>query len=287
MSVPHVATIHGGDIFTFQGRILRLFKQAALRLSDAVTVNSQATEDAVRAMAVKLPMLARIPMGVETRRPVAADAVSLLRRKFCRNAGPLLITIGRLIAEKGIGDVIEAVDTLRTRLPDISLMILGEGQDQEMFQNEVRRLGLAERVHFLGWVQHDRVPVYLSAADIFVGASRPSREGWIEAQGLTFLEAMAVGTPVIGTKLGGITDAIVDEETGLLVNAGAPEELAETIYRLYNEPWLREKISSQAKLIVKQRFSRKVSAERFSTLFQEVSLRRSRKKIKNTSTSGE
>jgi glycosyltransferase involved in cell wall biosynthesis len=158
MAVPYVATIHGGDIFTLRGRILRLFKRAALRLSDAVTVNSRATEGAVRAMGVKLSMLVRIPMGVKTRHSI-----------------------------------------------------------------------------------------------------------------------------VIGTKLGGVTDAVV-KKTGLLVNAGVPEELAEAISRLRNEPRLREQISSKVKSVVQQRFSREVSAKCFSTVFQQLSAWRSRKQAKNTST---
>ena len=77
------------------------------------------------------------------------------------------------------------------------------------------------RVFFTGWIDPELMPAYLAAADVFAGPSRRASDGLIEAQGLAFLEAMAVGTPVVATRIGGIVDAVVHEKTGLLVDEGS------------------------------------------------------------------
>jgi glycosyltransferase involved in cell wall biosynthesis len=271
--VPHVVTVHGGDLFALRGRTMSALKRLALARADAVTVNSSFTERGVSDLVPEQDKVRRIPMGVDVglASKRSAERARALRERHRRGAGPLLVTVGRLVEEKGVDDVIRAVDLLRDQRPDVSLIVVGEGQDRGALEGLVAELGIGEHVRFLGWVEPDEVRACMAAADAFVGASRTGPDGWVEAQGLTFLESMAVGTPVVATRLGGIVDSVEDGETGLLVNERAPEEIAEAVGRIIHEPDLAPRLVAAASLRVRASFSREASAASFAELFSSVS----------------
>lgn len=264
---PVVITVHGGDVFGLRGRLMAWFKRLALRRATAVTVNSSATEAAVLEIAPGLPSIHRIPMGVSVpASPIEADAATL-RNRFRRGEGPLLVFVGRLVEEKGISDLIRAVALLVAELPNATVMILGDGQERADIEALASRLDVSDRVHFLGWVESEQVPAYLAAADIFVGPSKRAANGWVEAQGLTFVEAMLARTPVIATRSGGIPDAVRHEETGLLVSENAPEEIARAVEELHNDRSLACRLAKAGYALALDKFTRERSAEAFDELF--------------------
>jgi glycosyltransferase involved in cell wall biosynthesis len=265
--IPHVITVHGSDAFGLQGKVLSAFKRFSLSGADAVTVNSSATKKQVLTIAPQIPEPRLIPMGVSTIEPDQQRAVDL-RSKYREGNGPLLVFVGRLVYEKGVDDLIYAIANIKNHLPNVRALIIGEGQIRSDLEKLANNLEIADRVVFVGWVEPSDVPNYLAAADIFVGPSKQSPDGRVEAQGLTFLEAMAAGTVVIATAIGGITDSVTHEKTGLLVPANSPEAIAESILRLENDSALKESLAAQAKKVVNQ-FSRKASAFKFSELFKE------------------
>ena len=268
--VPHVLTVHGGDVFALRGSILRPFKRFAIRYADAVTVNSTATETAVRAIAPAIRNLRRIPMGVSGFDLPATSRVQKLREKYRQGSGPLLLFLGRVVEEKGVGDVIRALTLLLPHFPDATAVIAGDGQDRARMETLARDLGVPDRVMFVGWVAAEEAPDYLSAADVFIGPSKPAPDGWVEAQGLTYAEAMLARTPVIATPVGGIIDLVRHEETGLLVSVSAPQEIAAAIQRLIEEPNLADRLSKAGHALVQEKFTRRVSAEAFSELFDSL-----------------
>jgi glycosyltransferase involved in cell wall biosynthesis len=280
--VPVVVTVHGGDIFGLRGAMLRWFKKFTFRHAFAVTANSSVTEAAVREVVGADCNIHRIPMGVavpdlgatsETRDVGGLGggfARTELRRRHARGNGPLLIFVGRVIEEKGVEDLIRAVALLRTELPDLTLLVVGDGPTRNAFEDLVLSLDVADRVHFTGWVQNEQVSAFLAASDIFVGPSKPAPDGWIEAQGLTFCEAMAAGLPVIATRSGGIVDIVKDGETGLLVDTGAPDQIAAAIRRLVREPELGYRLAVSGQQWVRENFSRKATAEKFLSLFSDL-----------------
>ena len=275
LHIPHLLTVHGGDVFALRGRFLAGFKKFALRHADAVTVNSAATRNAVTAIAPRLAALYTLPMGVAETRPDPA-VVAGLRSRHRRDKGPLLVFVGRLVYEKGVDDLIHAVAALAPRSPDVTAVIVGEGQDQARLEKMVRDLGVADRIAFAGWVAPEQVPNYLAAADAFVGPSKRAPDGWIEAQGLAFIEAMLAGTPVIATRLGGIPDAVKHEETGLLVSEGAPHEIAAAVERLVREPRLAQHLAEAGHRLAQSKFTRGAAAGAFSELLGKLLLRKGR-----------
>jgi phosphatidyl-myo-inositol dimannoside synthase len=146
---PVVVTAHGGDVFGLRGALMSRAKVAALRSADAVTANSSYTEAALRRLAPDLGPVQRIPMGVGTTFP-ATDDVTEVRRRHRRGRGPLVVFAGRLVEEKGVDDLLEALARLVPDLPDATALVLGDGQDREALEARAAELGLGGRVTFAG-----------------------------------------------------------------------------------------------------------------------------------------
>jgi phosphatidyl-myo-inositol dimannoside synthase len=270
--LPHVLTVHGGDIFGLRGKLMGWFKRFALHGADAVTVNTSVTRQAVLETADPLPQLETIPTGVSVApaNPQQQDLARKLRAAHRRGAGPLLLFIGRIVEEKGVADLVQAVRLLRETHPDVHALIVGEGQERAEMERLAAQAGVAANITFTGWVEPTNIAAYLRAADIFVGPSRIAPDGWVEAQGLTFLEAMAAGMPVIATRCGGIVDSVVHDETGLLCGQRDVSGIAAAVVRIMNEPGLRRRLTSNADHVVRQQFSRATSATEFANLFAKL-----------------
>lgn len=133
---------------------------------------------------------------------------ALARAELGLPDGPTLLSVGNLLESKGHHIAIELI----ARTPDFQLLIVGGGPEREALEQLARRLGVSQRVIFAGRVAQDRLPAYYSAADILILAS--SREGWPNV----LLEAMACGTPVVATNLGGIPEVVTAPEAGRLVD---------------------------------------------------------------------
>lgn len=269
LRIPHVATVHGGDAFALRGRVLSRFKRMALGGADRITVNSSATLAAVAPLCHESARLVRIPMGATV---VAGSAARQheLRRRYRDGDGPLVVFIGRLVPEKGADDVIEAVAIIRERLPSARLLIIGDGPERAHLEARAATTGVAERTQFLGWIQPDDVHDHVAAADVFVGPSKMAANGWIEAQGLTFAEALLAGTPVVATRIGGIVDAIRHEDTGLLVEPGRPDQIAAAIVRLCADPELRSRLVRTGRDLASAHLTRPACAAAFSKLYAGV-----------------
>jgi len=274
---PHLATVHGSDVFALQGTVSRACKRIAIRLADAVTVNSAATRAAVLPLAPAASELALIPMGAAVPGPSIDGEAAALRTALRRGNGPLLVFVGRLVPEKGVDDLLHAVRLLEAELPDLTAMIVGDGPERASLEQLAAHLGIGDRVRFTGWLSPADVQRRLRAADALVAPSRPGIDGTTEAQGLVIAEGMLAGLPVIGTSIGGIVDAIRDGETGLTVLPGSPEAIAGAIRRLAGDAGLARHLAERGRALATAEFTREASARRFSALYrrlQEVTLQR-------------
>lgn len=150
--------------------------------------------------------------GVDTEkfRPQGRNAALRNRWGVPENA-PLIISTARLIGWKGLHVVIEALNGL----PDIHYVLAGDGPERLSLEGKARELGIDNRVHFLGDVGHQSLPEVLSQADIFVQPSIGD-----ETFGISLVEAMACGLPVLASRNGGMPEIVVENETGLLLPAG-------------------------------------------------------------------
>ncbi|OGE76531.1 MAG: hypothetical protein A3C85_03850 [Candidatus Doudnabacteria bacterium RIFCSPHIGHO2_02_FULL_48_21] len=172
----------------------------------------------------------------------------------------IIVTASRLVPKNGVDILIRAVVKLQTT--NYKLQILGVGPEEVKLKALAKKLGVSQRVHFLGNILQDEIPQYLSEADIFV---RPSRS---EGLGTAFLEAMAAGVPIIGTPVGGIPDFLTEGETGLFSKTDDPADLADKITILAEKPELRRKLSQNGKQLVMEKYSWGLVAEKMDKILR-------------------
>lgn len=151
--------------------------------------------------------------------------------------GPVLLTVTRLVPRKGIDTVIEALPRLVEAHPRLRYLVGGDGSDRQRLVELARAHGVADHVRFLGRVPDSALPDLYAAVDAMVMVSRQEDEnGDVEGFGLVLLEAQACGTPVVAGKSGGMPDALVPGETGLLVPPRDPAALASALGELLSDP---------------------------------------------------
>lgn len=263
-NVPHVLSVHGSDVFALGGRIVSMFKAYSLRRCDAITVNSSATEEEVR-RCVDSRALVRIPMGVDIPDMEAyTSRANEIRKTYRGDSDIVMLFVGRLVHEKGIDDFMSAIKGILATGVGVTALVIGDGPERSALEAQAKESGISNNVHFLGWIEHEKLPAYLAAADVFVGPSR------IEGQGLVFAEALMAGLPVVATNVGGIPDIIIDGVTGLLVEPENPGEIERAVLRLHGDPGLRETLVAAGRLHAERYFTRESSVSAFSSLYLET-----------------
>src|SRR5215212_8138206 len=152
---------------------------------------------------------------------------------------PRVVFVGRLAPQKGVSTLVEAAGLLKD--PSAQVLLVGDGPERSKLEREAKRIGVAGRLHFVGFVAHDRLPAVLAHADLLVLPSL------YEELGTVLLEAMQAGLPIVASKTGGIPDVIENGVNGILVAPGEPEALARAIDRLLADPGLTCRLSEGAR----------------------------------------
>ena len=155
-------------------------------------------------------------------------------------------------------------------MPDVTLVIAGSGPLREHLEARAAQAGIADRVRFTGWLDRAEVTALQAAADVVSVPSRTAVDGSREAQGLSVVEAMALGRPVVASDVGGIPDAITDEQDGLLVAEQNPPGISRAILRLHGDPGLAARLGAAAQYTARARYSWKACVEHFNEVFAEV-----------------
>jgi D-inositol-3-phosphate glycosyltransferase len=248
-------------------------ERRVMDIADKIVAATQAEEAQLEFLyGVKPEKIVVIPPGVDTSRfyPIPADeAKEVIGLRKCPR---LLLFVGRIEPLKGVDTLIKALAMVRESNifaeECYSLAIIGGEPDaapEEMSAEMVRlqalsnKLGLGDLVVFLGKRPQEFLPYYYSAADILIMPSH------YESFGMVALEAMACGTPVVASQVGGLAFLVQDGITGFVVPGGEPEALAKTLTRLINQPELRERLGHQA-----AEYARWYSWDKISTRISEV-----------------
>jgi glycosyltransferase involved in cell wall biosynthesis len=222
---PLVITGRGTDLNLLPRwrRVRRMIRWAAERADACITVSA-----ALREVLIEL--------GIDAGKVrVLRNGVDLVtfaprNREAARRAwgleGPTIASVGHLIERKGHDHVIAALPAL----PDVRLLIAGDGPERRRLESLAAELGVAERVRFAGTVPHERLTEVYNAVDALVLAS--SREGWPNV----VLEALACGTPVVATRVWGTPEIVTQPEAGLLLDERTPAAIAAGMRRLLAAP---------------------------------------------------
>ena len=176
-------------------------------------------------------------------RPMPAEA---LRLRLGLSRRPILLFAGPLFPNKGVDTIIRALPQLAAHHPDVVFVIVGDGPDQPRLRTLALEFAVEDRCQFVGRIPLADLPLFYSMADIFVTLSREEPPA-VESFGIAFLEAGACGTAVIGSRSGGIPDAVHEGVTGLLVPPNDPDTFAQTAAGLLADHALRERMGKSGR----------------------------------------
>lgn len=211
---PIIATLQGSDVFRVtEGRVGASLTQEVLLRCERITCLSRALADKLIAIGVPARRITIIPNGVDTDH--FAPPLHGARE-------PLMVFVGSLIERKGANYLLSALPTVFSSFPDVRMAIIGQGPEEGALRKQAEALGISQRVLFVGPQSQDEVRNWLQRAQLLV---LPSLE---EGLGVVLLEALACGTPVVASNVGGIPD-VITPEVGQLTPPGDPDALAGAI----------------------------------------------------------
>lgn len=283
LKIPFVITFHA------LGRIRRLYQHGADEFPDErfsiedliireangiIAECPQDRDDLMQYYQAPAGKIAVIPCGFDPREVFPIDKAIARSVLGFRTDIPLVLQLGRIVPRKGIDTVVSGFARfLRKHLFSAKLTIVGgasrkpdPASDPEIrrLQELSRREGIADNVIFAGRAARDEIKYYFSAADVFVTTP------WYEPFGITPLEAMACGTPVIGANVGGIKFTVKDSVTGYLVPTSDPDALADSLFRLYSSNGQLAKMGGNALARVHRLFTWEIVANKIVCFYKKV-----------------
>jgi len=227
-----------------------------------LTITKNLEGEARRFLPIQPEKIQLLYYGVPERKQVEATICSEYFSENKLQQGAFTVALfGRIEYGKGQHLLVEAMSKLISDGKNIQAAIIGHVMDQSYYKNledSADKVGIDKSIRFCGFY-HDPTSI-MGCFDVVVLAS------YAETFGLVLPEAMRAGTAVIGTNSGGVPEIIQDGITGLLFNPGNPDELAECLKKLIDNPDLRERIAKQGKVFADENFSEEIHFKRLEAL---------------------
>ncbi len=240
-----------------------LINKAALILG-----NSRFTAERIRMRGFKGPVEVLNP-GVDPAAFHPGVDTKEVRQQYGLDGHPVLLTTARLVSKKNIAGVLNALPRVIEQIPNVLYLIAGDGEERDQLETLCDELSLRSYVRFLGYVENSRLPALYRASDLFVMPTKG-----VESFGISFIEANACAKPVIAGRSVGMTDAVIDGKTGLLVDPHNIDEIASAIIRLLKDRELARRLSENGRRRVEQEFSWEKVGDRLERYLKQVQKKR-------------
>ena len=258
LTLPYIVSLRGGDVpgfrpydFARQHRLLGPLLRRVWRRAGRVVANSEGLRQLGADFEPRVTIEV-IPNGVNL------DTFRSPQRAW---DPPHLLFVGRIVYQKGLDHLITAMGELKDQ--PWRLDLVGDGPRVEKLKEQAAGLGIADKVHFLGWLGRAELPKAYQQANLFVYPSR--HEGMPNA----VLEAMASGLPVLATRIAG-NEELVTEETGLLVPPEDPAALQSALKKLLSDAALRQRVGGAARRRVEEKYSWQAATQAYLDLMRNI-----------------
>lgn len=255
LDIPLVSTFHGFDVTTRMINMIRsgkpswinylLHRRALARSGQLFLCVSEYIRQRALSHGYPEKRMRVHYMGIDTKRIFVPES---------RSDIPIVLHVGRLVEKKGCADLIQAFANLPARHRDARLVIVGDGPLRGVLESSSQALGLSKRVVFMGPQPQHRVHELMREAMLLCQPSVTARSGDAEGFGMVLLEAAASGIPAIGTRSGGIVEAVVDGQTGLLVREHDIAGLTRSMTDLMDSSSTRKEMGRAARRRVEEHF---------------------------------
>lgn len=266
---PYAVFIHGMDLGMAQ-RSKRKSKLAEkiLRNAEFIITNSEYTKKLVIGQGIEANKIHVVYPCVDTR--INANVNTKLHEAPYTEGKiykPCLLTLGRLVKRKGHDMVIKALPKVIDEFPNVNYVIAGDGIDRAYLEGLAQKCGVRNNIIFTGEISDEKKYKLYEKCDIFIMPSR-NIDGDVEGFGIVYLEAGLYEKPVIAGRSGGIAEAVLDGQTGILVNPEDIDEIADAIIKLLADPDLANKFGVQGRERVLREFNLEVQIDKLKKLLQ-------------------
>jgi glycosyltransferase involved in cell wall biosynthesis len=261
-----MSTMHGWALLGPRGWLYWHLDLFLMRHFDRLSAVSHATKGEMVAAGVPSNLITVIHNAIDTEVWAPHQASTTLRDTLgFSQASPVVGYVGRITPEKDLDTWLRTAGLVAQTYPEAQFVLVGDGRDGELLgqlRQLAAELGIAERVHFLGYREH-LLPVY-ATFDLFVLSSR--REGICNS----LLEAMAMGLPIVATDAGGTKELVLDGQTGYVLPKGDVHGLARAIVTLASDQALRRRMGRAGRERVEGEFSFTLRLQRVEALYATI-----------------
>ena len=257
-----IALAHGTEIpKKYFDRIYAFFNIKKRRIinsydnCDCIAANSTYTKDLmIASLKISSDKIKIIHPGIDIYKDFIQDGDRASVRSIIGESGPIITTLARVEKRKGHKFIINAVSELKYKFPNMLYLIAGKGPYLEEIKRHVRMLRLEEYIMFLGWITEPEKSLVLQNSDLFVMTPTSVGES-VEGFGMVFIDAAFHGIASIGSMSGGISDAVINNQTGLLCDEGDQKGITKNIDILLSDKELRNELGNNGKLRARRDYS--------------------------------
>ncbi|MFF4523754.1 glycosyltransferase family 4 protein [Streptomyces bluensis] len=264
-----VATTHGHEAGWAQLPAARRLLRRIGESTDTITYLGEYTRSRIATALTPAAAgrMVQLPPGVDEKTFHPGSGGDEVRARLGLTDRPVVVCVSRLVRRKGQDTLIRALPRILARQPGTVLLIVGGGPYEKDLRRLAHETGVAGSVHFTGAVPWAELPAHYGAGDVFAMPCRTRRGGLdVEGLGIVYLEASATGLPVVAGDSGGAPDAVLDGETGWVVRGGSPEEAADRVLSLLDDPELRRRMGERGREWVEEKWRWDLLAERLKQL---------------------
>ncbi|OGY44435.1 MAG: hypothetical protein A2729_02110 [Candidatus Buchananbacteria bacterium RIFCSPHIGHO2_01_FULL_39_14] len=268
--IPYIIFAHGLDILLPQNYLRKtVILKKILSRAKAIIANSHFTKDEIIKLGVKAEKIIVInPCPDNTPAMLSEWKAQELREEHELIGKKILLTVGRLVERKGHDLVIKALPEIIKSVPNLIYLIVGDGPNRKNLEHLVNENSLRDYVKFIGVASEKELACFYHLGNVFVMPARQLQNGDVEGFGMVYLEANSFGKPVIGGKSGGVTEAIIDGQTGLLVNPDNVNELIKAVIKLLTDMALAERLGLQGLERVTKDFDWQTQVEKIKEILK-------------------
>lgn len=274
----YAVSVHGMDVMKLtRFFLLRWLVKSILKHASSVIVNSAFTGRLMADLGVDKERIEVVYPGVEEIYEKAEKDPVLVERHGLEGKY-VLMTLGRLVQRKGFDMVIRSMPAIREKIPEAVYLVVGGGPERESLEKLARECGVADSVVFAGRAGDDELVKYYNLCDLFIMPSRMMEaEGDVEGFGIVYMEASRCGKPVIGGSSGGVVEAVLHGETGLLVDPRSTESISEAVIRIRSDKELAAALSSKGYQRARTQFGYKMITRGFDSIMTAIAEEKKRK----------
>ncbi|CAB4576245.1 unannotated protein [freshwater metagenome] len=262
-----IALTHGHEVWWAKLPIFRQLLSKIAKDVDVLTYLGEYTKNAIKKVVSDQSKLIKIAPGIDVHHFQPSEKSNDLIHKLNISNRPVIVSVGRLVHRKGQDKLIVAMSQVIKDFPTAVLLLVGEGPIKYMLQKLVQHHSLEKNVIFAGRVQLDELPRYIQLGQVFAMPARDRFFGLeVEGLGIVYLEASACALPVIVGNSGGAPDAVISEKTGLIVDGTSPDQIANSIKSLLQQPELAKRYGAAGREWVVNEWRWEIWSKRFNSL---------------------